>query len=70
MTLADYLDTALNWQRCADAELPYQTQIGDQCLQIRLNDFPAEPMYTLLVDGQALGSFDDWPEVWSGGLQR
>ena len=65
MTLTEYLEKDLIWQHCADAELLYQTHVGAFCLQVRLNDFPAEPMYTLLIDGDVLGSFDDWPTAWS-----
>ena len=33
---------------------------------IRLNDFPDEPLFTLMISGQAVLHFDDWPE-WPGG---
>lgn len=32
--------------------------------QVRLNDFPAEPLYTLLIDGAEKLHFDDWPAFW------
>ena len=32
--------------------------------QIRLNDFPDEPAYTLLIDGADILHFDDWPSFW------
>ena len=31
---------------------------------IRINDFPEEPLYTLLVDGEEILHFDDWPHFW------
>ena len=36
--------------------LPWQTEVDGNTWQVRLNDFPDEPMYTLLSGGQALGS--------------
>jgi len=32
---------------------------------IRLNDFPDEPAYTVLIDGDEVMHFDDWPPVWT-----
>jgi len=31
---------------------------------IRLNDFPDEPAYTLLVEKKEIIHFDDWPDFW------
>jgi hypothetical protein len=31
---------------------------------IRLNDFPEEPLYSLMVDGSEVIHFDEWPEIW------
>ena len=32
--------------------------------KLRLNDFPAEPMYTFIVDGNEILNFDDLPDNW------
>lgn len=55
---------AIVWNRTKSAEFPYQTTSEGKQLKIRINDFPAEPFYTLLVDGKAEESFDDWPTAW------
>ena len=31
---------------------------------IRMNDFPAEPLYTLLINGEQIIHFNDWPAFW------
>lgn len=62
--VSDYLDASIVWERGSGAEYPYRAKIeGKQCL-IRLNDFPDERLYTLLVDGVAIADFDDWPSNW------
>jgi hypothetical protein len=33
-------------------------------LLVRVNDFPEEQLYTLFVNGNEVGNFDDWPEQW------
>ena len=32
---------------------------------LQLGNFPAEPLYTLVVDGVEIMSFDDWPVLWT-----
>jgi hypothetical protein len=31
---------------------------------IRVNDFPGEHLFTLLINGSEAGSFDEWPTLW------
>lgn len=52
------------WEHTGDGELPYRARLGGRALAIRVNDFPAEPLYTLLADGQELADLDDWPAGW------
>jgi hypothetical protein len=56
--------TALVWEQTGDGEVPFQTKVGARVLTIRVNDFPAEPLYTLLVDGEAVEDLNDWPAAW------
>jgi hypothetical protein len=39
--------------------------VDGQTWLVRLGDFPAEPFYTLLIDGIEVESFDDWPPAWT-----
>jgi len=55
----------LSWYKTGDAEYPYQTVYGGKSFRVRINDFPAEPMYSLIhiEDGKQtdLGCFNEWP---------
>ncbi|MFC1609715.1 hypothetical protein ACFL6C_02040 [Myxococcota bacterium] len=59
------LSTQVTWTESDDPEHPYEAIVSNERWQIRLNDFPAEQMYTLLVDDTERFSFDDWPAVWA-----
>jgi hypothetical protein len=54
----------LVWEHTGDGEVPYRATIGERVLTVRVNDFPAEPLYTLLVDGHEVEHLEDWPEAW------
>jgi hypothetical protein len=54
----------LIWARTEFSEFPYELRSDGHVWQIRINDFPAEPMYTLLIDGKEIDNLDDWPTVW------
>lgn len=64
MTLRDCLDVSLSWSRTGKAEFPYTTSVAGRGWLIRVNDFPAEAFYTLFINGQEIGDFDDWPSCW------
>ncbi|MEI7609614.1 MAG: hypothetical protein WCJ64_19715 [Rhodospirillaceae bacterium] len=54
----------LRWRATGDALMPYAAAVAGSEWRLRVNDFPAEPFYTLLIDGREAGDFDDWPEAW------
>ena len=60
----EYLHEPIIWHKTNDPEYPYETRQETQKLTIRLNDFPEEPLYTLLADAEPVISFDDWPDIW------
>jgi hypothetical protein len=56
--------------------VPWLTASGLECVTFeahidvshwstRLNDFPAEPLYSLLINGDEVMHFDDWPTHWN-----
>ncbi|MEU7874056.1 hypothetical protein [Dactylosporangium sp. NPDC049140] len=52
------------WEHSGDGEFPYHAEVDGRTLTVRVNDFPAEPVYTLIVDGAELADLDDWPRSW------
>lgn len=62
--LIDFTIIKLIWSSTGDSVYPYQTKLGESTLNVRMNDFPEEVMYTLIVDEQAVTDFDDWPPSW------
>jgi hypothetical protein len=55
------------WSRTTNPDIPWDAQVRRGHWQVRLNDFPDAYMYTLLIDGQAVGDFNDWPPAWDRG---
>lgn len=54
----------IEWRETDDVDFPYRTELEGVALQIRLNDFPDEPLFSLILDGQHVDDFDDWPTLW------
>lgn len=52
------------WEATCDAEFPYAVVLDGTRHVLRVNDFPAEPLYTLLVEGQPIADLEDWPPTW------
>lgn len=65
MKTSNYLAKNLVWRRTRDPRYPFLSEFeGKRCV-IRLNEFPDEHLYTLIVDGQEVLSFDDWSAKWN-----
>jgi hypothetical protein len=60
----DLTTLPLVWTHTGDAEIPYTTDVQGRRYTLRINDFPAEPMYTLISGGNELMDLEDWPAVW------
>ncbi len=61
----EYLRGNVVWEKTEDPIFPYSAIVDGKRLQLRVNDFPEEPLYTLIVDGVEVVSFDDFPKNWS-----
>jgi hypothetical protein len=55
----ELIDSDVQWEATGDGEHPYRC--GGWV--VRVNDFPAEPLYTLVCDGAAV-DLEDWPRRW------
>jgi hypothetical protein len=62
--LKDDLARPVNWIATGNLEVPWTTEVDGTLWQVRLNDFPDEVMYSLLIDGEIVGNFHNWPKTW------
>jgi|ERR1035437_99813 hypothetical protein len=63
MKLKHYLLEKITWKQSGDSAVPYNTVHDGVAMKVRVNDFPADHLYTLLSNGSSI-SFDDWPAGW------
>jgi hypothetical protein len=69
MKQKDYLKEFIVWKPTGDPEVPFKTRHNGAALSVRLNDFPAEHLYTL-IEVDSMVDFDDWPKVWTKSRAR
>jgi uncharacterized protein YjaG (DUF416 family) len=62
--LGDKLAQELSWRSTDDPIHPWATQVAGASWRVRVNDFPDELMYSLIVGDENAGDFHDWPETW------
>lgn len=64
MTPDPHFDQAVQWTRSGDYEVPYYATVGGHRWEVVVGDFPAEPLYTLLIDGRRVAETNTWPGAW------
>jgi hypothetical protein len=42
----------------------FKARVSGRAWSVRMNNFPDEPAYTLLIDGRKVIDFNDWPSDW------
>jgi len=65
ISLDDCLNIDVQWLKTNDPTVLWRAQVGAETWTVRVNDFPEEHLYTLYVNDEELGSFDEWPRHWS-----
>ena len=54
------------WQTSSgEGYIMFEAEVGDSGWAVLVNDFPDEPCYTVLIDGDEVMHFDDWPWIWT-----
>jgi hypothetical protein len=63
----NYKKQGINWVKIApnSENILYQARVDSNKWMIRLNDFPDEPLYTLIVGGAEIIHFNEWPAGWN-----
>ncbi len=64
ISLGDCLNDAVTWSKTQHPTALWRAQVGPQTWTVRVNDFPEDHLYTLLIDEQEIGAFDEWPQRW------
>lgn len=62
--LGDKLARELSWRSTGDPIFPWAAEVDGNSWRVRINDFPDELMYSLMVGSESAGDFHDWPETW------
>jgi hypothetical protein len=47
-----------------NAEFPLRAVVENQTWVIRVNDFPVQDMFTLIIDDEEIFDFNGWPHNW------
>jgi hypothetical protein len=60
------LQRHIEWRRESGVEgrVIFEALVGTDRWTVRLNDFPDEPLYSLLIGSEEVFHFDNWPEIW------
>jgi hypothetical protein len=62
--LGERLARPLTWKVTGDPDHPWAADVGGQSWRVALKDFPDDLMYSLVIGGEAVGDFHDWPGAW------
>ncbi|HLK63264.1 MAG TPA: hypothetical protein VKU19_07480 [Bryobacteraceae bacterium] len=60
----------IEWRPTGNFDIPWIAEDRQHTYRVRLNNFPDEWMYGLLVDETEAGDFHDWPDTWKRGPHK
>jgi len=63
--IAKRLSKSVSWASTGNPKDPLMAKVGPKTWVIQINDFPDEPLYSLIEDGRPVAAFDDWPKSWN-----
>jgi hypothetical protein len=63
--LTDLASRPIVFAHTGDGERPFTAAVDGVTLLVQVNDFPAEPLYSVFSSGACLGDLDDWPPSWT-----
>jgi hypothetical protein len=64
LIVQELLKQELFWKNTDNSEFPYSLEFNSTFLELRINDFPEESLYTLFIDSISVYNFDDLPDCW------
>jgi len=62
--LGETLARELAWRSTDDRIYPWATEVDGNAWRVRVNDFPDDLMYSLMIGNITAGDFHDWPGTW------
>lgn len=64
--LAEMLsEESVIWAKTTDPLFPYEAKIANKHIQLRINDFPEEPLYTVMHAGEEVMHINGFKHNWS-----
>lgn len=58
------LHSRIDWETSAESPYLFQAVLEGRAVRLRLNDFPDEPLCTLIVEGKET-DLHEFPPVWT-----
>ncbi len=61
---AEYFAKNIQWEKGKDAVYPFCAKVENQDWQIKVNDYPEQEMFTLIINDKEIINFNNWPKNW------
>ena len=64
LAIGPHLAREITWNWTDNPHHPWSADVGGENWRVRINDFPDDLMYTLIIGEDEIASFHDWPQSW------